>query len=93
MPEGKTPTGCKCIFKSKYKSIGDIERIKARKVAKGYSERAGIDYQETLTPVVKMKTDKTILVIAAQRHWSIHQMDVYNAFLQGDFSYSKLGVG
>ena len=62
-------------------------------MAKGYSQQEGIDYKETFSPVVKMVTVRTIVSLATARHWHIHQMDVFNAFLQGDFNdeiYIKL---
>ena len=71
-------------YKIKYKSIGEIERYKERLVAKGYSQKEEIDYKETFSPVVMIKTVRTILTIATQRQCNIHQMDVFNAFLQGD---------
>ena len=84
LPEGKTPIGCKWIFKIKYKSTGEVERYKARLVAKGFNQQEDIDYQETFSPVVKMKTVRTVLALAAKRGWCVHKMDVFNAFLQGD---------
>ncbi|XP_015158928.1 uncharacterized mitochondrial protein AtMg00820-like [Solanum tuberosum] len=84
LPEVKTPIGCKWIFKVKYKSTGEVERFKVRLVAKGYSQQEGIDYQETFSPIVKMKIVRSVLALAAQNHWHVHQIDVFNAFFQGD---------
>lgn len=53
-------------------------------MAKGYSQAEGIDYQETFSPVVKMTTMRSIIALAAAQNWRLFQMNVFNAFLQGD---------
>ena len=86
LPPGKNLVGCKWIYKTKFTSDGHIEKHKARLVAKGFSQREGVDYNETFAPVAKMNTIRTILSLAASYKWEIHQMDVKSVFLNGNLS-------
>jgi hypothetical protein len=82
-PPGVNVVSGKWIFKHKYHSDGTLARHKARWVVRGFSQQYGIDYDETFSPVVKPATIRTVLSIAASRHWPIHQLDVKNTFLHG----------
>lgn len=72
------------MFTVKYDKHGQVERFKGRVVAKGYSQRYGIDYRETFSPVVRFNSIRTLLAYAVQKGMLIHQMDVVTAFLNGD---------
>ena len=72
------------MYKNKYKSDGSLDKHKARLVAKGYAQKEGIDYEETFSPTAKWATIRTLLYLAAQNGWKVHQMDVKTAFLNGD---------
>jgi hypothetical protein len=62
---------------------GSLERYKACYVLRGFTQCPGVDYDETLSPVVKPATIRTVLTLALSRNWPVHQLDVTNAFLHG----------
>jgi len=82
LPSHTVPITSKWVFKVKTKSDGSIERYKARLVAK----TQGLDYDETFAPVAHMTTVRTLIAVASASSWSISQMDVKNAFLNGDLT-------
>lgn len=80
------PIGCKWIFKTKRDSNGNIERHKAQLVAKGFTQRQGVDYTETFSPVSLNDSLRTIMALVAHFNLELHQMDVKTAFLNGDLA-------
>jgi hypothetical protein len=71
----------KWAFKHKFKSDGSLERYKAHWVLRGFTQRLGVDFSETFSPVVKPAIVHTVLSLALSRSWPIYQLDVKNAFL------------
>ena len=84
-PEYKL-VGCKWVFRTKYNIDGSVSKYKARLVAKGFHQRASIDYSETFSHVVKSSTVRVILSLAVMQSWNVRQIDVNNAFLNGDLT-------
>ena len=76
--------GCKWDYKRKRGIDGKVETFKARIVAKGYTQKEGIDYEETFSPVVMLKSIKILLSITAHYDYEIWQMDVKTRFLNGN---------
>ncbi|GJY96179.1 ribonuclease H-like domain-containing protein [Tanacetum coccineum] len=74
------------LFKHKFHADSTLSRYKARLVANGSNQQHGVDFDETFSPVVKPATIRTVLSLAVSRQWPIHQLDVKNAFLNGDLS-------
>ncbi|KAL0667809.1 hypothetical protein Bca4012_030513 [Brassica carinata] len=84
LPKGKRAVTSRWIFTIKYNADGTVERRKTRLVARGFTQTYGEDYLDTFAPVAKLHTIRIILSLAVNLEWDLWQMDVKNAFLQGE---------
>ena len=82
-PAGVNVVSCKWVFKLKQNPDGTIDKHKARLVARGFTQRYGVDYQDTFNLVIKPATVRLVLALAVSRGWHLRQIDVSNAFLHG----------
>jgi hypothetical protein len=82
------------VFKIKQGANGEVERYKARLVARGFTQTYKVDYNETFAPVAKFTSIHCILALAALEDMEIHQMDVKTTFsmasLKRRFTWSNL---
>ena len=80
VPKDKDVMCVKWIYKTKQDVDGNVQKHKARMVARGFTQQPSIDFNETFAC---MDTVITILVIATQNKWPVHQIDVKSTFLNG----------
>jgi hypothetical protein len=84
LPRDRKALDCRWVFAVKRDKEGEIERYKARLVAKGCAQKWGLDYNETYAPVASFTTLRVLLAIINHDKLIAHQLDVKNAFLQGE---------
>jgi hypothetical protein len=82
-PNNKDVVSSKWIYKIKHAANKSIEKHKERCVARGFSQKESIDYEETCAHVSRYTSIRTIIALAAKMKWNLHQMDVKTAFLNG----------
>ena len=85
-PPNRKIVGSKRVFKWKIDANGIVERYKARLVAQGCTQKFGLDYEETFSPVVRFESIRFLLAVGAQHKLQLHQMDVSTAFLHGELT-------
>jgi Reverse transcriptase (RNA-dependent DNA polymerase) len=83
MPEGVTPITSKPVMHIKLDKNGDIEHHKHRIVARGFTQKEDIDYQEVFAPVANLESIRIIISLAAKYDLELDQMDVATAYLNG----------
>lgn len=83
LPKGRKSLPCRWVYKVKMHPDGTVDKYKARLVVKGYSQREGLDYDKTFSPVARLSTIRAIVAIAAKENLQLCQFDVSTAFLNG----------
>lgn len=84
LPFRKYTIGCLWVFKVKYASNGSVDRHNAHLVAKGCTQKKGVDYFVTLSLIAKITTVKILLSLAVINAWHLVQLDINNGFVNGD---------
>jgi hypothetical protein len=82
-PPGCKSIGTKWVWKNKEGEKGEVVRNKSRLVAQGFSQKEGIDYEETFAPVARLEAIRILLAFSVAKGFKLHQMDVKSAFLNG----------
>jgi Reverse transcriptase (RNA-dependent DNA polymerase) len=81
---GRNVIRTKWVFKVKLDGMNVVECYKARIVAQGFYQVAGLDFEETWAPVVRIESVCMLLAFAALMGFEIIHIDVKTAFLNGD---------
>ena len=84
LPPGKSPVVCHWVYIVKVGPDGQVDQLKSRLVAKGYTQQYGSDYYDTFSPVAKIAFVCLLLSMVVMRSWPIFQLDIKNIFLHGD---------
>ena len=79
LPDGRTPIKGRWVY-----TIHPGNHVKARFVAKGFTQIFGIDYEETFSPVARFETVRLMFALAALHDWEMEALDVKTAFLFGE---------
>lgn len=84
-PVGEKILSTKWVFKVKRDQSGQIERFKARLVARGFAQVQGVNFHKTFAPVIQKKTVRLLLALAAKTKCIVHHVDVLSAYLNSPF--------
>jgi hypothetical protein len=82
-PKDKSMVSSKWVYKIKHVADGSVENFKEIFVARGFSHKEGIDYNDNFSPVARYTSIRVIIALASILGWKLHQMDVKTTLLNG----------
>ncbi|MBC8079188.1 MAG: DDE-type integrase/transposase/recombinase, partial [Gorillibacterium sp.] len=88
MPDGIKPVDTKWVYVIKRKMDGTIEKFKARKVGRGFTQEKGVNYDETYAQMARLETWRVMFVAMMAKGWRFRQWDVVGAYLQADLRHN-----
>jgi hypothetical protein len=83
-PQGKKTVESRWVLRTKVKKDGSVDRRKASLVAKGFTQKPGIDFNETFAPVARLGSIRLFMAIAVELGLQVHQLDFTSAYLNGE---------
>lgn len=83
-PDNANVVDSKWVFRIKKNAAGEIEKYKARLVARGFTQIYGVDYYQTYAPVAKLSSFRLLLAVAARNGWPTDSFDFDSAYLNGE---------
>lgn len=81
-PPGRKPIGSRWVHETKHNADGSVERLRARLVVKGFSQKPHLDYTEMFAPVTKFPALRAVLSIAASLDMEIDALDIRPSFME-----------
>jgi hypothetical protein len=82
-PKDTNIVGSRWTFRIKRDNLGEVNRFKSRLVAQGFSQVAGVDFNETYSPMIRLTSIRFILAFACENNLELRQVDVKGAYLNG----------
>jgi hypothetical protein len=80
-PKGQSVVSTKWVFNVKYSADGRIDRFKARLVARGFSQREGLDFEDTFAPVIRLESLRILFALSTMYGLKAHLLDATNAYV------------
>ena len=84
LPEDRQAVKCRWIYLTKHDTQGNVTHYRTRLVAKGFSQTAGVDYEEVFAPIARLDSLRLLLSLAANFDMEPHHIDIKSAYLNGD---------